>query len=305
MIKLHKNDYQLPNLELLAKQVVEGTLVGLHKSPFHGYSAEFMEHKIYVPGESTKFVDWKLFGKTDKLYTKKFEDETNLRAHFIIDNSSSMHYPVRNGFDIDNLNKIQFSVLATAGLMEILKRQRDAIGLSIYADTYEFYAKEKNNPKHHRMLLHRLEQVLNDTGQQKTTETYRYLHEIAENIHRRSLIVLFTDLWEVRQNKTELFEALRHLKYNKHQVILFHVFDYKTEYSFDFPNKATKFVDIEHGTHLNIYPEQIKDTYNQAVAGYFKQIKESCYKYQIDYIPVDIALGFKPVLVPFLVASGK
>ena len=305
MIKLNKNDYQLPNLELLAKQVVEGTLVGLHKSPFHGYSAEFMEHKIYVPGESTKFVDWKLFGKTDKLYTKKFEDETNLRAHFIIDNSSSMHYPERKGFDIEHLNKIQFSVLATAGLMEILKRQRDAIGLSVYSDNYEFYAKEKNNPKHHRMLLHRLEQVLNDTGQQKTTETYRYLHEIAENIHRRSLIVLFTDLWEVRQNQTELFEALRHLKYNKHQVILFHVYDYKTEYSFDFPNKATKFVDIEHGTHLNIYPEQIKESYEQAVADYFKQIKESCYKYQIDYIPVDIALGFKPVLVPFLVASGK
>ena len=305
MIKLHKNDYQLPNLELLAKQVVEGTLVGLHKSPFHGFSAEFLEHKIYVPGESTKFIDWKLYARTDKLYTKKFEDETNLRAHFIIDNSSSMHYPVRKGFDIEHLNKIQFSVLATAGLMEILKRQRDTIGLSIYSDTYEFYAKEKNNPKHHRMLLSHLEQILNDTRLQKTTETYRYLHEIAENIHRRSLIVLFTDLWEVRQNKTELFEALRHLKYNKHQVILFHVFDYKTEYRFDFPNKATKFVDIEHDTHLNIYPEQIKEAYEQAVADYFKQIKESCYKYKIDYVPVDIALGFKPVLVPFLVAGGK
>ena len=303
MIKLQKNDYQLPNLELLAKQVVEGTLVGLHKSPFHGYSAEFMEHKIYAPGESTKFIDWKLFGKTDKLYTKKFEDETNLRAHFIIDNSSSMHYPLRDGFDIDNLNKIQFSILATAGLMEILKKQRDAIGLSIYADTYEFYAKEKNNPKHHRLLLHRLEQILNETNRQKTTETYKYLHEIAENIHRRSLIVLFTDLWEVRENKTELFEALRHLKYNKHQVLLFHVFDSKTEYNFDFPNKATKFVDIEHGTQLNIYPEQIKAAYEQAVADYFKQIKESCYKYQIDYIPADINLGFKPVLVPFLLAK--
>jgi len=300
MHKLNKATYKLPNLELLAKQLVEGTLVGLHKSPFHGYSAEFLEHKIYTPGESTKFIDWKLFGKTDKLYTKKFEDETNLRAHFILDNSSSMHYPVTNNFDVENLNKIQFSVLGAAGLMEILKKQRDAIGLSIYADSYEFYAKEKNNPKHHRMLLYQLEQALNDKRRQKTTKTYQYLHEIAENIHRRSLVVLFTDLWEVRENKTELFEALRHLKYNKHQVLLFHIYDGKTEYHFDFANKATKFVDIEHGTQLNIYPEQIKESYEKAVTDYFQKIKETCYQYKIDYIPADIQQGFKQVLVPFL-----
>ncbi len=303
MIKLQKNQYQLPNLELLAKQVVEGTLVGLHKSPFHGYSAEFLEHKIYAPGESTKFIDWKLFGKTDKLYTKKFEDETNLRAHFIIDNSSSMYYPIRKDFDLDQLNKIQFSVLATAALMEILKKQRDAIGLSVYSNTYEFYAKEKNNPKHHRLLLHQLENVLNEKDTVKTTKTYQYLHEIAKNIHRRSLIVLFTDLWEVRENKNELFEALRHLKYNKHQVLLFHTYDYQTEFAFNFENKATKFVDIEHGNYLNIYPEQLKTAYEKAVSDYFQKIKETCYQYQIDYIPVDINLGFKQVLVPFLLAK--
>ncbi len=303
MIKLNKSLYQIPNLELLAKQVVEGTLVGLHKSPFHGYSAEFLEHKIYVPGESTKFVDWKLFGKTDKLYTKKFEDETNLRAHFILDNSSSMHYPLCSSFDIEKLNKIQFSVLAMASLMEILKKQRDALGLSIYSNEYEFYAKEKNNPKHHRLLLHKLEEALNNPTQNKTTETYKYLHEIAENIHRRSLIVLFTDLWEVRKNKDELFEALRHLKYNKHQVILFHVFDEKTEYNFDFVNKATKFIDIENNKQLNIYPEQIKADYQKAVSKYFNKIKASCYQYQIDYIPADINLGFKQILIPFLLTK--
>lgn len=300
MYKLNKKSYQLPDLELIAKQVVEGTLVGLHKSPFHGYSAEFLEHKIYVPGESTKFVDWKLYGKTDKLYTKKFEDETNLRAHFIVDNSSSMHYPEVKKFDMNALNKIQFSVVATAGLMEILKKQRDALGLSIYSDKYEFYAKEKNNPKHHRLLLHQLENVLNDKTTHKTTETYKYLHEIAENIHRRSLIVLFTDLWEARHEKDALFEALRHLKYNKHQVLLFHVFDSATEYHFDFKNTATQFVDVEYGTKLNIYPEQIKQEYQKAVTAYFAKIKETCYQYKIDYIPSDIQLGFKPVLVPFL-----
>ncbi len=300
-MKLDKSLYHLPNLELLAKQVVEGTLVGLHKSPFHGYSAEFLEHKIYVPGESTKFIDWKLYGKTDKLYTKKFEDETNLRAHFILDNSSSMHYPFAQKFDMNSLNKIQFSVLGIAALMEILKKQRDALGLSIYSDTYEFYAKEKNNPKHHAFLLHKLEKVLNSKPEKKQTQTYKYLHEIAENIHRRSLIVLFTDMWEVRKNKEELFEALRHLKYNKHQVMLFHVFDGKTELKFDFTNRATKFVDVETGENLNLYPDQIKKAYEKEASTYFDKIKTACLQYKIDYIPADIRLGFKQILLPFLI----
>jgi len=299
-MKLQKSQYHLPNLELLAKQVVEGTLVGLHKSPFHGYSAEFLEHKIYAPGESIKFIDWKLFGKTDKLFTKKFEDETNLRAHFILDNSSSMHYPLGDSFDINQLNKIQFSVLSIAALMELLKKQRDALGLSIYSEKYEFYAKEKNNPKHHRFLLYQLEQVLNNFPKQKQTQTYKYLHEIAENIHRRSLVVLFTDMWEVRNNKNELFEALRHLKYNKHQVLLFHVYDGETEFEFNFENKATKFEDVESGEVLNIYPDQIKEAYKKEVSTYFRNIKAACHQYKIDYIPADIQLGFKQILIPFL-----
>ena len=153
------------------------------------------------------------------------------------------------------------------------------------------------------MLLYQLEKILNDQKPRKTTHTYQYLHEIAENIHRRSLIVLFTDLWEVRQNKDELFEALRHLKYNKHQVILFHVADYKTEFNFDFDNRATQFIDMEHHTRLNIYPGQIKENYQKAVNEYFQKIKETCYQYKIDYVPVDIRQGFKPVLIPFLLAT--
>ncbi len=299
-MKLDKSLYHLPNLELLAKEVVEGTLVGLHKSPFHGYSAEFLEHKIYVPGESTKFVDWKLYGKTDKLFTKKFEDETNLRAHFILDNSSSMHYPQRKNLRLSDLNKIQFSVVATAALMEILKRQRDALGLSIYSEEYEFYANEKNNPKHHRFLLYKLEEILKDNKINKQTRTYRFLHEIAENIHRRSLIVLFTDMWEVRENSDELFDALRHLKYNKHQVLLFHVFDSKTELNLDFENRATRFVDVETREQINLYPDQIKELYEKEVSRYFNELKTACLQYKIDYIPADIQLGFKQILLPFL-----
>ena len=144
------------NLELLAKQVVEGFIAGMHKSPFHGFSAEFAEHKIYNRGESTRHIDWKLFAKTDKLYTKRYDDETNLRCHIILDNSSSMHYPEMTQFSIDQLNKIAFSALASASLMYMLKKQRDAVGLSIYSNAYDFYAPEKGSERHHQMLLNQL-----------------------------------------------------------------------------------------------------------------------------------------------------
>ena len=211
---------ELKNLELLASQVVEGFITGLHKSPFHGFSVEFSEHKLYNKGESTRHIDWKLFAKTEKLYTKKYEEETNLRCHIIIDNSASMHYPEIKKQTIDSLNKVGFAAVSSAALMEILKRQRDAVGLSIYSDSYEYYAPEKGSERHRKMLLNQLEQllVLDSTA---TTETYQYLHEIAENIHRRSLIFLFTDMFQTSTEKEKLFDALHHLKYNNMKSFCF------------------------------------------------------------------------------------
>jgi uncharacterized protein (DUF58 family) len=161
------------HLELLANQVVEGFISGMHKSPFHGFSAEFAEHKVYNTGESTKHIDWKLYAKTDRLYTKRYEEETNLRCHLIIDNSSSMHYPKLAGDELFFKNKIGFSVLASAVLMNLLKKQRDAVGLSIYSDTYEYYAPEKGSDRHHRMLLNKLEELLESP---KATPQHRYDH---------------------------------------------------------------------------------------------------------------------------------
>ena len=149
----------IPNIELLAKQVVEGFITGMHKSPFHGFSVEFAEHRLYNKGESTRHIDWKLFAKTEKLFVKRYEEETNLRSHIIIDNSASMHYPIMDTISVDNYNKIGFSALATAALMEILKRQRDAFGLSIYAEDSEYFAPAKGNEKHRRMLLDQLQQI--------------------------------------------------------------------------------------------------------------------------------------------------
>jgi len=295
---------EIKNLELLAKQVVEGFITGIHKSPFHGFSVEFSEHKLYNKGESTRHIDWKLFAKTEKLYTKKYEEETNLRCHIIIDNSASMHYPIVKKPTIDSLNKIGFSAVAAASLIEILKRQRDAVGLSIYSDSYEYYAPEKGSERHRKMLIYQLEQLL-ISASKKTTETYQYLHEIAEKIHRRSLIFLFTDMLQTSKEKTALFEALRHLKYNKHEVILFHTFDGKTELNFDFDRSPKKFVDVETGEEINLYSATIRESYKQLVEDYFKELKNKCLQYKIDYVPVDITVGFDEILTSYLISRRK
>lgn len=289
------------NLELLAKQVVEGFISGMHKSPFHGFSAEFAEHKIYNQGESTRHIDWKLFAKTEKLYTKRYDDETNLRCHIILDNSSSMHYPKLSSFSINNLNKISFSALAAAALMQLLKKQRDAIGLSIYSNDYDYYAPEKGSERHHQMLLNRLDETVTTTPKNKQTDTYKYLHEIAEKIHRRSMIFLFTDMFQDSADEGKVFEALRHLKHNKHEVILFHVFDKKKEFSFDFDNKPKRFIDVETGDFINLYADSIKDSYAEKVDAYFKALRLKCAQYKIKYVEADINKDFNSVLTSYMV----
>tara|TARA_B100000795_G_scaffold261776_1_gene238897 strand:+ start:446 stop:1369 length:924 start_codon:yes stop_codon:yes gene_type:complete len=305
MIKLSQvQSSEIKNLELLARQVVEGFITGMHKSPFHGFSVEFSEHKLYNKGESTRHIDWKLFAKTEKLYTKKYEEETNLRCHIIIDNSASMHYPIVKTQRLDQLNKIGFSAVAAASLMEVLKRQRDAVGLSIYADSYEYYAPEKGSDRHRKMILHQLENLLISTSS-AATETYQYLHEIAEKIHRRSLIFLFTDMFQSNTQQQELFEALRHLKYNKHEVVLFHTFDGKTEFDFDFDNSPKKFVDVETGEEVNLFSENIQEEYTKSVDSYFKELKNKCLQYKIAYVPVDIQKGYNQVLISYFLSRQK
>ena len=295
---------EIKNLGLLAKRVVEGFITGIHKSPFHGFSVEFSEHKLYNNGESTRHIDWKLFAKTEKLYTKKYEEETNLRCHIIIDNSASMQYPIVKKQAVDTLNKVGFSAVAAASLMEILKKQRDAVGLSIYSDSYEYYAPEKGSERHRTMLLHQLEQLLVSSSK-ATTETYKYLHEIAEKIHRRSLIFVFTDMFQPNKDHDSLFEALRHLKFNKHEVVLFHTYDGKTEYDFNFDNAPKKFVDIETGEEINIYAESVREKYKELVGVYFKELKSKCLQYKIDYVPVDIHKGYHEVLTSYLISRKK
>ncbi|SHI96841.1 Protein of unknown function DUF58 [Flavobacterium haoranii] len=288
------------HLELLANQIVEGFISGMHKSPFHGFSAEFAEHKIYNPGESTKHIDWKLFAKTDRLYTKRYEEETNLRCHLIIDNSSSMHYPELGSNQEFYENKIGFSVLASACLMNLLKKQRDAVGLSVYSDEYEYYSPEKGSDRHHRMILNKLETLLVADKTSKKTDTVSFLHQIAENIHRRSMVILFTDMFQ-SESEDKIFKALQHLKHNKHKVVVFHVYDQKTEFSFDFDNAPKKFIDLETGESINVFSDNLKNDYEKSIQDYFRKIKESCLQYKIQYVPVEIGKNFEKILITYLV----
>ena len=295
---------EIKNLELLARQIVEGFITGMHKSPFHGFSVEFSEHKLYNKGESTRHIDWKLFAKTEKLYTKKYEEETNLRCHIIIDNSASMHYPVVKEQLVNQLNKVGFSAVASACLMEVLKRQRDAVGLSVFADSYQYYAPEKGSDRHRKMILHQLEKLVTSKSD-AATETYQYLHEIAKKIHRRSLIFLFTDMFQTNIGEEKMFEALRHLKFNKHEVVLFHTFDMNTELNFDFENSPKKFVDVETGETVNLFADNIKENYTRLVDSYFKELKNKCLQYKIDYVPVDVKQGFDQVLTSYFLSRQK
>lgn len=297
---------QFSHLELIAKQVVEGFITGLHKSPFHGFSVEFAEHRLYNKGESTKHIDWKLFGRTDKLFIKRYEEETNLRCQLIIDDSSSMYFPVPDGKEVKQ-NKITFSVHCAAAMIELLKRQRDAVGLSIFSETVEVHIPAKSSSLHQKMLYHELEKRIqpHDVKVHKKTSAINALHEIAEGIHKRSLVMIFSDMMDSQANSDELFSALQHLKHKKHEVILFHVVDKQKEMEFDFDNRPYRFVDMETGEEVKLHPNEIKDSYLTQMAAYKKELMLKCGQYKIDFVEADINLGFDQVLMPYLVKRTR
>lgn len=288
---------QFGNLEVLAKQIVEGFITGMHKSPFHGFSVEFAEHRLYNTGESTKHVDWKLYARTEKLFTKKYEEETNLRCQFVLDASSSMYFQ-----DEDNWSKLKYSIYGIASLMELLKRQRDAVGLSVFTDQLNLHTENKSSNAHHRFIFSELEKLLRnyDAKKTQTTEAVQVLHDVAELCHRRSLIVVFSDMLNDPENKDQLFEALQHLKHNKHEVILFHVVDKEKELDFQLENRPYTMVDMETGEQMKLVPGEVKQHYIQQVNDYFKELEQKCGAYGIDFHELDTNQPLNELLVEFL-----
>lgn len=303
MNQIHRSKLaKFGNIELLAKQVVEGFITGLHKSPFHGFSVEFAEHRLYNKGESTRHIDWKLYGRTEKLFTKKYEEETNLRCQIVIDCSSSMLFPIDS-----EQSKLSFSIYTAASLIELLKRQRDAVGISLFTDKLDLHTNAKSSTRHHMYLYSELEKHLNKyTQATKTrTATIQALHDIAELTHKRSLIVIFSDLLEDPDKQDDFFQALQHLKHNKHEVIVFHTIDKKKEVDFELENRPYNLIDMETGDSIKLQPNQFKETYKKSIEAYFKGIELKCADYKIDFMPADINNGYHDVLLNYLLKRQK
>lgn len=298
------------NFELLAKQVVEGFITGMHRSPFHGFSVEFAEHRLYNAGESTRHIDWKLYARTDKLFVKRYEEETNLRCHIVIDDSSSMYFPIKGDLPYEVNNKITFSAFAGATLMELMKRQRDAFGLTLFSEQMDVHTPAKSSVTHQKLLFNYLEKVMQFDGkkQLKKSNTAEMLHLLAERIHRRSLVIIFSDMFQNTTNETQkeaLFSALQHLKYNKHEIILFHVADKKLELDFEFDNRPYQFIDLESGEMLKLQPSEVKQYYQEAIQKYTQELKLKCTSYGIDFVEADINAGYEQILWNFLVKRAK
>jgi uncharacterized protein (DUF58 family) len=292
---------QFGNLEVLAKQVVEGFITGLHKSPFHGFSVEFAEHRLYNPGESTRNIDWRLFGRTEKMFTKKYEEETNLRCQIVMDGSSSMFFPK------GELSKFEFSVYAAASLIELLKRQRDAVGLSVFSDKLDLHTAVKSSLLHHRYLYSELEKRMKDYEENSRTGTdaVQALHDISELTHQRSLVVIFTDLLDDPNRMDEFFRAIQHLKHNKHEVILFHVLDSKMELNFELENRPYQLIDMESGEKMHLQPAEVRSHYVKGIEAYFNEIKMRCVNHRIDFMQADIHEGYNQVLLQYLLKRQK
>ena len=295
------------NIEFFARQVVEGFITGKHKSPYHGFSVEFAEHRLYNSGESTRHIDWKLFARSDKLFVKRFEEETNLRCQLILDTSSSMYYPNFDKITFDKPNKILFSVYASAVLMNIFKKQRDAVGISTFSDEIETHILAKSSNRHHQLIYHELENILsiNTKLNNRKTSTVSALHEIADRINQRSLVFMFTDMISDDNDLEKIFDAIKHLKHKKHEIILFYVSDVSSEHLLEFDNKPYNFIDVESGESIKLNPSHYKEDYLKRVGDFLDQLRLKCLQYKIDLVEVDINKGYDQIITSYLLKRQK
>ena len=293
---------RLASIDIKAKMIVEGFITGQHKSPNHGFSVEFAEHRQYNQGDSFKDIDWKVYGKTDRLYLKKYEEETNLRCQVVLDVSDSMRYPQ----DKDKISKLEFGAYLSAALHYLMIKQRDAAGLTLFDSEVSFYAPP--NSRYSRMIpvFQKLEEIAKSVEYfTHKTAAAKVLHEAAMKFHRRSFVVIISDLFMQSESPNELYAALQHLRHAKHEVIMFHLLDRKTEQNFDFPNRTIILKDLETGEKIEVEPFQIKESYKEKMQEYTRTFKRKCHELNIDFVEVDTAQGYEKVLSDYLVKRSR
>jgi len=291
---------KLKNIEVKAKMIVEGFITGMHKSPYHGFSVEFAEHRPYNPGESLRNVDWKVFGKTGRLYSKRFEEETNLRCEVVFDVSDSMRYPQKG------ISKLEYGAYLTAALQYMMVKQRDAVGMTLFDEEIRFSLPPKSKNSWLVPMYQQLEEVVaNKDYFTHKTATAKVLHQVAIKFHRRSFVILVTDLFNQGEDMDELFKALQHLRHQKNEIIVFHLLDKETEESFAFPNRPLILKDLETGERIEVQPNQIRDKYREMMVQYKAKFKQRCYEYNIDFVEVDIQQPYDKVLTDYLIKRNS
>lgn len=290
---------KLSSLELRAKKIVEGFISGLHKSPYHGFSVEFAEHRPYNPGDDFKHIDWKQYAKKERFYVKQYEEETNLRCYVMLDTSSSMLFK-----HFGEWTKLRYGIHHAASLLYMMHRQRDACGLIPFSSKIESFIPAKGTYAHLRQIYIELEKELvrenKPEEKRRSTATAQVIHEVAERLNHRSLIVIITDLFEDVEQHDELISALKHLRHRKHEVLVFNTLEKRSERELDFPDGKLVLEDMETGSELEIIPAQVREDYIAKVNEHTKKFKMACSEFEIDFEEIDTEAGFDLALLAYL-----
>ena len=281
---------RLNNLSLKARMVVEGFIVGLHKSPYHGFSVEFSEHRAYGYGDEIKHIDWKLFGKTDRFYIKQFEEETNLRAYILFDQSKSMEY------GSNHITKLEYAQLLSASLSYLMIKQQDAVSLTLFDDKIVHYVPPRSKSSHLKIILSKMEQIQSGND----TKISPVLHQTAEMIKKKGLIILISDLFD---NPDDIISGLKHFRYKGHEVVVFHILDNK-ELNLDF-DQNTRFKDIETGDEIITQPWHIKNDYQKSINDFCKNFKNQFRINHIDYVVLPTNESLDLALTEYLIKRKK
>jgi len=281
----------MKNLALVARGVVEGFISGLHSSPYKGFSAEFAEHRQYTAGDDPRRVDYRMLARTDRLYIKQYEEETNMRVQILLDTSASMGYQHEGG-----LTKLQYGCYLTAILAYLMTRQQDSVGLMTFDTTVGLDMPGRSSPRHFSEMMRQLEQLA--PGRQ--TNVAQTLHHLAGRLKRRGLVVLVSDLYDEQQ---EVIRALHHFRHRRHEVILFHVFD-KAEIEFPFRDLAS-FIDLETGERIQVEPLDVRDAYVEQFRAFVDDYRRACAEMQIDYVATDTSVPYDYMLSRYIAARGR
>ncbi|REJ68594.1 MAG: DUF58 domain-containing protein [Planctomycetota bacterium] len=278
---------KLEGLELRAKRVIEGYVAGLHRSPYHGFSVEFAEHREYAPGDDLRYLDWKVYGRTDKYYLKQYEEETNLITYLLLDTSESMRY----ASNAASLSKLEYAKCVAASLAYLVLRQQDSVGMVTFDDQIRHLVRQSSNPSHIKQLLH----VLEDATANRKTDTGRIFHDLAERLKKRGIVLIFSDLFD---DVESMMTGLKHFRHRRHEVILFHLLD-PAELDFPF-RQTTKFIGLEELPDVVTDPRSLRKAYLEEVGQFVRAVQRGCRSNNIEYVQIRTDQSLEIALSAFL-----